>query len=101
MTRVAIGPDAPGYIRDAIERAGAKVVEPAVAEALVWTDPFEVAGITALLAGHPHIGWVQLPWAGVERFAAAGVFHDGRTWTCGKGVYAEPVAEHALGLILA
>jgi phosphoglycerate dehydrogenase-like enzyme len=28
------------------------------------------------------------------------VNHD-RVWTCGKGVYAEPVAEHALGLLLA
>jgi len=44
---------------------------------------------------------VQLPWAGVEDYAAAGVFGDGRQWTCGKGVYAEPVAEHALALALA
>ena len=27
--------------------------------------------------------------------------HADRTWTCGKGVYAEPVAEHALALALA
>jgi phosphoglycerate dehydrogenase-like enzyme len=47
---------------------------------------------------------VQLPWAGVEEFAALGMFDDdgsGRRWTCGKGVYAEPVAEHALALALA
>jgi phosphoglycerate dehydrogenase-like enzyme len=27
--------------------------------------------------------------------------HPDRTWTCGKGVYAEPVAEHAVALALA
>jgi phosphoglycerate dehydrogenase-like enzyme len=26
---------------------------------------------------------------------------DHRTWTCGKGIFAEPVAEHALALTLA
>jgi phosphoglycerate dehydrogenase-like enzyme len=29
------------------------------------------------------------------------VLDDDRVWTCGKGVYAEPVAEHALALALA
>jgi phosphoglycerate dehydrogenase-like enzyme len=42
---------------------------------------------------------VQLPFAGSEAFMHL-VNHD-RVWTCGKGVYAEPVAEHALGLLLA
>ena len=42
---------------------------------------------------------MQLPWAGIEPFAA--VLDDTHTWTCGKGVYAEPVAEHALMLGLA
>jgi phosphoglycerate dehydrogenase-like enzyme len=42
---------------------------------------------------------VQLPWAGVERYA--GVLDHRRRWTSGKGVYAEPVAEMALALALA
>ena len=39
------------------------------------------------------------PVAGVENFRA--VIDDDRHWTCAKGVYADPVAEHALGLLLA
>jgi phosphoglycerate dehydrogenase-like enzyme len=46
-----------------------------------------------------NIRWVQLPYAGIEPYV--GVIHDDRTWTCAKGVYAEPVAEHALMLLLA
>jgi phosphoglycerate dehydrogenase-like enzyme len=34
--------------------------------------------------------------AGVEAVAAAGGLLPDRTWTCAKGSYAEPVAEHAL-----
>jgi phosphoglycerate dehydrogenase-like enzyme len=33
--------------------------------------------------------------------AAAGLLDDERIWTCAKGAYAEPVAEHALALALA
>jgi phosphoglycerate dehydrogenase-like enzyme len=42
---------------------------------------------------------VHLPWAGIEPYAA--LLADDRVWTCGKGVYAEPVAEHAMLLALA
>jgi D-3-phosphoglycerate dehydrogenase len=45
--------------------------------------------------------WVQLPFAGIERFVAAGVIGADRTWTCAKGVYAAATAEHALALMLA
>jgi phosphoglycerate dehydrogenase-like enzyme len=44
---------------------------------------------------------VQLPFAGVEKVAEAGVLDGERVWTCAKGAYAEPVAEHALALALA
>jgi phosphoglycerate dehydrogenase-like enzyme len=44
---------------------------------------------------------VQLPWAGVEPYAQAGTFDHEHLWTSGKGVYAKPVAEHALALALA
>jgi phosphoglycerate dehydrogenase-like enzyme len=44
---------------------------------------------------------VQLPFAGIEPYVEVVRAHADRTWTCGKGVYAEPVAEHALGLALA
>jgi phosphoglycerate dehydrogenase-like enzyme len=100
--RVAVGPDAPpAWVRAAIEAGDGQVVDLDEAEALVWLDPFDPPGLQAVLAGVPAVRWVQLPWAGVEDYAAAGVFGDGRAWTCGKGVYAEPVAEHALTLALA
>lgn len=57
--------------------------------------------LSAVLRDHPAIGWVQLPWAGVEPFSQAGVFDHEHIWTCAKGIYAEPVAEHALALMLA
>jgi phosphoglycerate dehydrogenase-like enzyme len=44
---------------------------------------------------------VQLPWAGIEPYVETIRRHPDRRWTCGKGVYAEPVAEHALALLLA
>ena len=53
------------------------------------------------LATRPEISWVQLPQAGVERAFQAGVVDRQRRWTSAKGAFAEPVAEHALALILA
>jgi phosphoglycerate dehydrogenase-like enzyme len=88
-------------VRDAVEAGGGKVVDADEAEGLIWANPIEVDTLVDLLAANPQIRWVQLPYAGVERFVARGVFGDGRQWTCGKGVYAEPVAEHALALGLA
>ena len=95
---VAPGPIA-RVLADAITGAGGSLVEPDEAEALVWTDASDPSGLSGLLAGVPGIRWVQLPFAGVDRFA--GLFDDGRTWTSTKGAYSEPVAEHALALSLA
>ncbi len=50
---------------------------------------------------HPSLRWVQLPFAGVERVLAFGLLDHDHLWTCAKGSYAEPVAEHALALSLA
>jgi phosphoglycerate dehydrogenase-like enzyme len=89
------------YISDAVREGGGEVVDVAAARALVWTDPDAPETLADLLAEHKGIEWIQLPWAGVEPYAAAGLFDSGRLWTSGKGVYAEPVAEHALALTLA
>lgn len=85
---------------------GVVVSDPSSASALVWTAPGldPVATATALretLDRYPGIRWVQLPWAGVEQYAAAGLLDHEHLWTCAKGVYGQPVAEHALCLTLA
>ena len=84
---------------DAVVEGGGHVVELAQAEALVWGAARDPRGLEEVLASAPHLTWVQLPFAGVEEFAH--LIDGERTWTCGKGVYAEPVAEMALALGLA
>ena len=71
------------------------------ADALVWLDAADLDELTRALAAAPAARWVQLPFAGVELVAGAGLLDPARTWTCAKGAYAEPVAEHALMLALA
>jgi len=98
--RIAIAPAGKRpWIREAVEAGGAEVVPPEKAEALVWAVPSQAEDLREVLEANPQIRWVQLPWAGVEPFAEV-IDHD-RLWTAGKGVYARPVAEHALMLALA
>lgn len=98
--RIALEPAGQrGWLADAIEAGGGRVVPTAEAEGLVWASTGGAGDLAALVAAHPGLRWIQLPWAGIEPFA--GVLDPARTWTCGKGVYAEPVAEHALMLGLA
>lgn len=69
------------------------------AEAIVWADPAAADKLPVVLARAARAQWVQLPFAGIEPFAA---HLDPRlVWTCGKGVYARPVAEHVVALALA
>ncbi len=89
----------PAWVTDAVTDGGATVTGPAEATAVVWTAARDAAGLARLLEENPHIDWVQVPFAGVENFAP--IVDSSRTWTCGKGVYAEPVAEHVLALALA
>jgi phosphoglycerate dehydrogenase-like enzyme len=100
--RVAVGPLPSAFATDAVREGGGQVVELGDRpDSLVWLDPGDVAGLTGWLAEVPDARWVQLPFAGVERVAEAGLLDDERIWTCAKGAYAEPVAEHALALALA
>jgi phosphoglycerate dehydrogenase-like enzyme len=88
------------WLADAVREGGGQVVDdPARADGVVWADPHDAAGLATLLEEHPAIPWVQLPFAGVDPFLE--VLDEDRAWTCGKGVYAEPVAEMALGLAVA
>ncbi len=100
--RIAVGPRASSYATDAVVAGGGTVVEVSDSpDALVWLDPVDVSGLADRLALAPHVRWVQLPFAGVERVAEYGLLDTVRIWTCAKGSYAEPVAEHALALGLA
>ena len=99
---LAIAPNSADHVRAAVEAGGGRVVAlDGTPDALVWLAPRDVAGLRAALAAAPSIRWVQLPFAGVEEFLAAGVLAPELTWTCAKGVYSEPTAEHALALALA
>lgn len=97
---IAVAPArTPGWISEAVRTGGAEVVGPTEAEALVWAHPRDPEGLAELLGSFPHLRWVQLPWAGIEPYRE--VLDTQRTWTCGKGVYAEPVAEMAVSLLAA
>ncbi len=100
--RIAVAPAAwRAFVGPAVEAGGGQIVDPADADALVWTDPADPDGLGEVLDAHPGLRWVQLPWAGIEPYVGVIRAHADRTWTCAKGVYAAPVAEHALGLALA
>jgi phosphoglycerate dehydrogenase-like enzyme len=100
--RISVGPTPDPEVADAIRRGGGvPVAADDQADALIWVPGGGVDGLRAALERTPGIRWVQLPFAGVEHYAAAGLLADGRAWTCAKGSFAEPVAEHALTLALA
>jgi phosphoglycerate dehydrogenase-like enzyme len=100
--RIAIGPKFSEPIAEAVRAGGGEPAEVgSSADAIVWMNPSDVDGLTQALQTASSARWVQLPMAGVERVAAAGLLDTKRTWTSAKGSYAEPVAEHALALALA
>jgi phosphoglycerate dehydrogenase-like enzyme len=98
--QVTVGPTPAPFAVEAVEGGGGMVVsltdDP---EALVWLDSHDVGGLTEALTAAPGVRWVQLSSAGVERMTE--VIDHTRIWTCAKGAYAQPVAEHALTLALA
>ena len=98
--RCAIGPAPVDLIADAVRAGGGTVVgleeQP---EALVWLSPLDKDGLRSALSTADSVRWVQLPFAGIEAFVD--VMTPDRTWTCAKGAYAEPTAEHAMALLLA
>lgn len=98
--RIALAPEgAPDWMVEAVSDGGGHLVALADAEGIVWADPRSPESLARTLEAAPNARWVQLPFAGIENFVNV-VDHD-RTWTCGKGVYADPVAEMAFGLALA
>lgn len=84
---------------EAVLDAGGEPAPVAEASALIWADPAAALEFPLVVAEAPDLEWVQLPYAGIETFAAN--LDPAIVWTCGKGVYAEPVAEHVITLTLA
>ena len=100
MTRVAVAPSRPSHVVAAVEQGGGTLVELAEQpDGLVWMAPDDPSGLQEAVRSAPSLQWAQLPFAGVERFVD--VLDPALTWSCAKGVYADPVAEHALALALA
>ncbi|MDW3175998.1 MAG: D-isomer specific 2-hydroxyacid dehydrogenase family protein [Acidimicrobiia bacterium] len=101
--RIAVSPvSRPAMFEAMVEAVIAGGGEPAPiaeASALMWADPAAATEFPLAVAGAPELEWVQLPYAGIEKFAAN--LDPSLIWTCGKGVYAEPVAEHVITLTLA
>ena len=101
--RIVIAPAGDDRFIEAVESGGGVPLSPdeaARADGVIWTDPHQPAALGELL-GSTDASWVQLPFAGIERFFGAGVMDPQRTWTCAKGIYGAACAEHALMLMLA
>ena len=99
---IAVAPDTRPVMHDAFVRAvrdaGSEVAGLAEARALIWADPYAAAMYPEVIASAPSVEWVQLPYAGIEPFLD---YLDTRfTWTCAKGVYADPVAEWVMAALL-
>jgi phosphoglycerate dehydrogenase-like enzyme len=100
MKSIAIEPVwSPSVARSIEESGGAAVRISSKVEALIWTDYSQPDLLAKTLAENPQLTWVQLPWAGVDAFGD--IIRMQPRFTCAKGAYAEPVAEHALALCLA
>ena len=105
---IAVEPRANPVFVDAVVAGGGQV-EPLSQETrgLVWLSEKLADELQAILDAHPGIEWVQLPWAGVDAFSSvlAGLAQQDDSKrpvvTSAKGAYSEPVAEHALTLLLA
>jgi len=100
MTSIALEPTQSDQFIDAIESAGGHLAQlsPDV-KGLVWTDYHRPDLLREVLSKNPQLTWVQLPFAGVDAFVD--ILDAPPTFTCAKGSYSQPVAEHALALMLA
>lgn len=58
-------------------------------------------GLDFDLAQAPHLAWVQLASAGVDRFLDHPIMRSGIRLTTASGIHAIPIAEHIMALMLA
>jgi phosphoglycerate dehydrogenase-like enzyme len=82
----------------AVEQAGGTVAPIGEASGLMFADPMAAGVFPELIAQATNVEWIQLPYAGVETFLEH--LNPAYTWTCGKGVYAPPVAEWIMTALL-
>jgi D-3-phosphoglycerate dehydrogenase len=95
--RVWVWPDSE-LLATAVRNGGGSVVALERANAILCTgDDVEMLRRSIL----PGVSWVQLGAAGVEMWFDAGLMTPDVVWTAAKGVYARPIAEHILAMILA
>jgi phosphoglycerate dehydrogenase-like enzyme len=107
VPKIAVEPKSGRYesLEQAVRDGGGVVVGLEDANALVWADPAAPYDLPVALKQaatdrvEGRLEWVALPFAGIEPYVDY-LDHD-RVWTCARGVYARPVAEHALMLGLA
>lgn len=100
-TPIAVLPQSGRFasLEEAVLAGGGQLVDPSDALGLVWADAHRPELMPSVLEQCPKLQWVALPFAGIEPYVP---FLDDRlTWTCAKGVYARPVAEHVVAVGLA
>lgn len=99
---IAVLPHASDFFAEAVAAGGGVTAELSDrTRGLVWLSEKRADELTEILQTYPGIGWVQLPWAGVDGFADVLARHttgSGPLFTSAKGAYSEPVAEHAVAL---
>lgn len=86
-------------LENAVVAGGGRIEAIDDAAALVWADPTMPEGLPDVLDRGKQVRWVALPFAGIEPYVP--YLDQDRVWTCARGVYARPVAEHVLTLGLA
>lgn len=104
---VSMEPFTTELFTDAVIRGGGSL-QPVdeTTRGLLWVSPSGADDLQNILDRYPALEWIQLPWAGVDAFASV-LAHIARlpenkrpVVTSAKGAYSEPVAEHALALVL-
>ncbi len=95
-TVVAVPDGAPDWLVTAVRDGGATIGPLSAADALM-----QVGATGGLPALSDQVRWVQLSSAGIEGYLRSGVIDDRRVWTSAAGAYADTVAEHAVGMLLA
>lgn len=104
---ISLAPTSPALFEEAVLQGGGTIVELGPdTRGLVWLSEKNAEELMDILEANPQIDWVQLPWAGVDAFAsvlaelAKKPVEERPVVTSAKGAYSEPVAEHALALLL-